>query len=71
MANNSLRSVRARMEMAIKDSGISLDDTEAYFEYAEMLAIQVLDSEFDDFSEGVLENYLRLWLEIVELESQI
>jgi len=69
MTNKSLRSVRARMEEALDRSGCTPKDGQGYFDTAEYLAIQMLDSEFMDFEEGILENYLRIWLEMVKLES--
>lgn len=73
MTNRNLAEVGARLEKAVIDlQGQSLPatPTEKYEQY-ELFAIQILDSEFEDFNEGILEEYLLAFLHQKRLELGI
>ena len=61
----SLAEVGARLEEAV--SGDTSTPQELYERY-EMLAIQILDSEFDNYADGILEEYLLGYLNSKRLE---
>ena len=61
MCISELTEVSARLEKAY-DSLPDIDDLEGMYERYEMLAIQIVDSEFDNFPEGVLQHYLMGYL---------
>ncbi len=63
MTIRNIAEVGARLEkavMAVSDDGLSPHEM---YELYEQAAIQILDSEFDDYPEGELENYLMGYLE--------
>lgn len=54
--------VGARLEEIVTDLlGKEADPLERYLHY-EMIAIEILDSEFGDYPEGILEEYLQGYL---------
>jgi hypothetical protein len=54
--------VGARLEEIVTDLlGEEADPLQRYLHY-EMIAIEILDSEFDNYTEGVLETYLQGYL---------
>ncbi|MFT6435111.1 MAG: hypothetical protein ACJAVI_003162 [Candidatus Azotimanducaceae bacterium] len=58
MTNPKLLEVGARLEKTVQelvDKGLASDDLYSTYE---MVAIQILDSEFEDFPECELERYL-------------
>jgi hypothetical protein len=62
MTNPKLLEVGARLEKTVQelvDKGLASDDLYSTYE---MVAIQILDSEFEDFPEGELETYLMDYL---------
>lgn len=62
MTNPKLLEVGARLEKTVKELiDIGLGSNDLYGTY-EMVAIQILDSEFEDFPEGELETYLTEFL---------
>ncbi|WP_432472081.1 hypothetical protein [Amphritea sp. HPY] len=68
MTIRSLAEVGARLEKAVKTlPGKPASPTEQYERY-EMTAIQILDSEFDDFEPNALEEYLMQYLKHKRLE---
>ncbi len=68
MHHCSLAEVRARLEEAVSALPGSPDDPQAQFDRLEEVAIQVLDSEFDDFTPGALAEYLNTYLYLRQLE---
>jgi hypothetical protein len=63
MTNPKLLEVGARLEKVVQelvDKGLASDDLYSTYE---MVAIQILDSEFEDFPEGELETYLMDFLD--------
>ncbi len=68
MTIRKLAEVGARLEKAVLaslDDGLSPLET---YELYELIAIQILDSEFDDFPDDELEVYLKAYLYLKELE---
>ena len=62
MTTGDIGSVRPRLESAVAAlPGFSADATEAY-EHYEQIAIAMLDSEHEDFTPGLLEEYLETLL---------
>jgi len=62
MTNPKLLEVGARLEKTVKElTDKELGSDDLYGTY-EMVAIQILDSEFEDFPEGELEQYLTEFL---------
>jgi len=62
MTNPKLLEVGARLEKTVKElTDKELGSDDLYGTY-EMVAIQILDSEFEDFPEGELERYLTEFL---------
>lgn len=67
MTIRSLAEVGARLEeTALKLSG-DLNSADTYETY-ESLAIQILDSEFDNYGDGILEEYLLAYLKLKRME---
>jgi hypothetical protein len=60
MTNPKLLEVGVRLERIAKE--LDLTPKDLYSTY-EMVAIQILDSEFDDYPEGELEQYLKEFLD--------
>ena len=59
MTIRTLAAVGARLEKAVSAlPGEAANPADLYDRY-EMLATQILDSEFEDYLDGVLEEYLR------------
>ena len=60
MTIRNIAEVRARLETAVAGlPGIPADAEKAYERY-EQIAIAMLDSEFEDFTPGLLEEYLEI-----------
>lgn len=62
MCISELTEVAARLEnsyLAFEET----DDLQEMYDRYEMLAIQILDSEFDNFPDGVLETFLQGYLQ--------
>jgi len=68
MTLRSLAGAGARLEEAVKAlPGEPSSGPDLYDRYEE-IAVQILDSEFADHAPGVLENYLRAFLYLKQLE---
>lgn len=62
MTIRSLAEVGARLEEIVTDLlGENAEPHQRYLHY-EMIAIEILDSEFGDYPEGILEEYLQGYL---------
>ena len=62
MTTRSLAEVGVRLEKAVSAlPGEAANPADLYDRY-EMLATQILDSEFEDYLDGVLEEYLMTYL---------
>jgi hypothetical protein len=61
--SRDLSEVSVRLEQAYVDSKEEAIAPQEQYDLYESIAIQILDSEFDDFEEGVLEEYLVMFLE--------
>jgi hypothetical protein len=57
--HRSLAAVRARLERAAAMLPDPPTQPEAHYHHLEEIAISILDSSFQDFREGELEEYLR------------
>lgn len=69
MTIRKLAELGARLEKSVLAlSSEDLSPTEMY-ELYEMIAIQILDSEFDDYPDDELEVYLKAYLYLKELEQ--
>jgi hypothetical protein len=62
--NNSraLSEVSARLELAYASCKSAAITPQEQYDLYETIAIQILDSEFDEYKEGVLEEYLVTYL---------
>lgn len=58
MTIRSLSEVSARLEKAVMQTSIPIETPADLYELYEITAIQILDSNFDAFPEGVLEEHL-------------
>lgn len=58
MTKKSLADVRVRLEKSFNELAKESATSKEKYELYEYLAIQILDSEFDDFEEGELEEFL-------------
>ncbi len=65
MTIRTLAEVGARLEEAVRSLP---GDGHDLFDRYEMVAIQILDSEFPDFAPGLLERYLSTYLDLKRLE---
>jgi len=63
MTIRDISEVGARLEKAVARLSGDCDTPQQLYDLYEATAIQILDSEFDDFLEGELENYLMEYLE--------
>ncbi|WP_339673348.1 hypothetical protein [Dasania marina] len=71
MTIRSLAEVGARLEEIVSDLlGEDAVPQQRYLHY-EMIAIEILDSEFGGFPDGVLEEYLQAYLHIKRLELSL
>ena len=61
--NRALSEVSARLEKTYADCKEEGMTPQEHYDLYESIAIQILDSEFDDYEEGVLETYLLALLE--------
>ena len=62
MTIRSLAEVGIRLEKTAAVLSDDADSPQDHYDRLEQLAIQILDSEFDDYPEGALENFLRGFL---------
>lgn len=65
MTIRTLAEVGARLEETVRSLP---GDGHDLFDRYEMVAIQILDSEFPDFAPGLLEHYLSAYLDLKRLE---
>jgi hypothetical protein len=70
MTTRSLAEVDAYLRSLSPPPGCA-SDPEAKIEYLEHLCYQILDSQFDDFTPGALEEYLLTWLYLRQLELDL
>jgi hypothetical protein len=73
MLPHPLAEVRARLEEAVAalpGDPATATPQDIYDQY-EMLAIEILDSEFDQFEDGLLEHHLQTFLLLKRLELGI
>jgi hypothetical protein len=61
--SRDLSEVSVRLEHAYADSKDDAMTPQEQYDLYESIAIQILDSEFDEYEEGVLEEYLMVFLE--------
>lgn len=68
MTIRDLAEVRTRLEEAVVGLPGEPADAAELFDRYEQVAIQVLDSEFDDYTPGLLQEYLMTLLYLRQLE---
>jgi hypothetical protein len=61
--SRDLSEVYVRLEQAYVDAEDDDMTQQEQFDLYETIAIQILDSEFDDYEEGLLEEYLVVFLD--------
>jgi hypothetical protein len=61
--SRDLSEVSVRLELAYANSKEATMTPQEQYDLYESIAIQILDSEFDDYEEGELEGYLVAFLE--------
>jgi hypothetical protein len=61
--SRELSEVSVRLELAYANSKEEAMTPQEQYDLYESIAIQILDSEFDEYEEGVLEEYLMVFLE--------
>ena len=61
--SRDLSEVSVRLEQAYVDAEDDDMTQQEQFDLYETIAIQILDSEFDEYEEGVLEEHLMVFLE--------
>jgi hypothetical protein len=61
--SRDLSEVSARLELAYANCKEEFMAPQEQYDLYESIAIQILDSEFDDYEEGALEEYLVTFLE--------
>ncbi|WP_020683944.1 hypothetical protein [Marinobacterium rhizophilum] len=66
MPIRTLAEVAVRLEEAVKALSSGVDTPSELYERYEMIAIEILDSNFDSFPDGVLEEFLRDYLSLKE-----
>jgi hypothetical protein len=68
MKTPSLREVGARLEEAVSQLPVDATNAGELFDRYEEVAIQVLDSEHGNYAPGALEEYLKTYLRLKQLE---
>ncbi|MBR9890000.1 MAG: hypothetical protein GYB20_20150 [Oceanospirillales bacterium] len=68
MTIRTLPEASARLEEAVKASSGDRHSAQDLYDCYEMVAIQILDSNFENFPEGELELYLRGYLAAIEYQ---
>ncbi len=68
MTTHTLAEVRARLEEAVAGLPGEPADSSELFERTEQVAIQILDSEFEDYPPGALQELLMSYLYIRQIE---
>jgi len=71
MRNRSLAEVRTRLEDAVTGLPVQATNTAELFDLYEEVAIQVLDSEYANYPDGTLEEYLKTYLHLKRLEYRL
>jgi hypothetical protein len=61
-SSRDLAEVSARLEKAYANGQEAIMAPQEQYDLYESIAIQILDSEFDEYEEGVLEEYLMVFL---------
>jgi hypothetical protein len=61
--SRELSEVSVRLELAFANSKDDAMTPQEQYDLYEAIAIQILDSEFDEYEEGVLEEHLMVFLE--------
>jgi hypothetical protein len=67
----SLAEVRLRLEQVVAGPPAPGTDAADLFDRYEEIAIQVLDSEFSNYTPGTLEEYLETYLYLKQLELDL
>jgi len=68
MTHRDIAEVRARLEKAVAGLPGEPADAAELFNRTEQVAIQILDSEFEDFAPGMLQELLMSYLYIRQIE---
>jgi hypothetical protein len=69
--SRDLAEVSVRLELAYANCKEATMTSQEQYDLYESITIQILDSEFDEYEEGVLEEYLVLFLESKRRELNI
>lgn len=62
-SSRDLSGVSVRLEQTFANGKEATMTPQEQYDLYESIAIQILDSEFDEYEEGVLEEYLMVFLE--------
>ena len=68
MTHRDIAEVRARLEKAVSGLPGESADSAELFNRTEQVAIQILDSEFEDYPPGLLQELLMSYLYIRQIE---
>ena len=68
MTHRDIAEVRARLERAVAGLPGNCVDSAEIFNRTEQVAIQILDSEFEDYPPGMLQELLMSYLYIRQIE---
>ena len=68
MTHRNLAAVSARLEEAVSSLPVRATNAAELFNHYEEVAIQVLDSEFNNYTPGELQEYLETYLYLKQLE---
>jgi hypothetical protein len=71
MTHRSLAEVGVRLEEAVSASPCHATNAVELFDRYEEVAIQILDSEFTEFTPGALQEYLQTLLYLKQLELNL
>ncbi len=68
MTHRNLAAISARLEETVSRLPVRATNAAELFDRYEEVAIQVLDSEFDNYTPGELQEYLETFLYLKQLE---
>ena len=71
MTHRDIAEVRARLEEAVAALPGEPADSDEIFSRTEQVAIQILDSEFEDYAPGMLQELLMAYLYIRQIELSL
>ena len=71
MTHRNLAEVSARLEETVSSLPVRATNAAELFNHYEEVAIQVLDSEFSNYTPGALEEYLQTYLYLKRLELDL